>query len=315
MTRILAGGLLAAPLALLPAIASAAESPDIRFATPSWPGVTVKTQLAAELLTALGYEPSQQEIGATIAYEAMNLGEVDVFMAGWLPAQGPMFEASMEKGTLVDLGNNVDGARLGLAVPRYVYETGLTTLEDLDKDEFAEKFDREIYSIEVGSGMSETLNGAIDSDAYGLGDWTPVETSTPGMLSAVNNAINNDEWIVFAGWTPHWMNIEYDVVYLDDPQDLWGPNGGSSDVRTLLNKSYSEAHPNATRLLDQLTFSADDQSAMIYEFSYEERDPEEVAIEWINQHPERVEAFVEGVTTVDGEPAWPVLQEAFDFAS
>ncbi len=311
MTRILAGGLVAAPLALLPAVASAAESAEIRFATPSWPGVTVKTQLTAELLTALGYETSQQEVGATIAYEALNLGEVDAFMAAWLPAQGPMYEASIEKDTLVDLGNNVDGARLGLAVPRYVAEAGLTSLEDLDKDEFAEKLGREIYSIEVGSGMSETLNGGIDNDTYGLGDWTPVETSTPGMLSAVNNAINNNEWIVFAGWTPHWMNIEYDVVYLDDPQDMWGPNGGSSDVRTLLSKTYSESHPNATRLLDQVTFSADDQSAMIYEYSYNERDSEEVAIEWIKQHPERVEAFAEGVTTIDGEPAWPALQKAF----
>ena len=57
--RILASGLVATPLALLPAIASADETAEIRFATPSWPGVTVKTQLAAELLEALGYEPSE----------------------------------------------------------------------------------------------------------------------------------------------------------------------------------------------------------------------------------------------------------------
>lgn len=315
MTRILASGLVAAPLALLPAFASADESAEIRFATPSWPGVTVKTQLAAELLTALGYEPSQQEIGATIAYEALNLNEVDAFMAAWLPAQQPMYDASMEKDTLVDLGNNVDGALIGFAVPRYVAEAGVKQVGDLDKPEFADKFGREIFSIEVGSGMSDTLNEAIDNDTYGLGDWKPVETSTPGMLSAVKNAISNDEWIVFAGWTPHWMNIEYDVVYLEDTEDMWGPDGGGSDVRTLLNKPYSEAHPNATRLLDQLTFSADDQSAMIYEFSFEERDPDEVAIEWINQHPDRIEAFVDGVTTIDGEPAWPALQEAFDFES
>nr|WP_298379576.1 ABC transporter substrate-binding protein [uncultured Halomonas sp.] len=288
------------------------EGASVRFSSPPWPGVTVKTAMASRLLEALGYKPSQQEIGSTITYEALNLGEIDAFLAAWLPGQQTMYDPSMEKGTIVDLGNNVDGARLGFAVPRYVAEAGVTSAEDLDKDEYAKRFGRTIYNIEAGSGMSEILNGAVDEDTYGLGDWDLSETSTPGMLSVVKDAIKNDEWVVFGAWTPHWMNIEYDIVYLDDPEDLWGPDEGHSDVKTLLSKDFADSHPNAARFLDQIVISADDQSEMILGFGFENREPEEVALEWIKNNPEKIKSFAEGVTTRDGESAWPALQEAFD---
>jgi len=308
---VLAGAIVAAPL-VLAAPAFAEEPAAVRFSVPAWPGVTVKTALAAQLLEALGYEPRQQELGSTITYEALAQGELDAFLAAWLPAQQGMYDASFngDDNRLVDLGNNVDGARLGFAVPTYVHEAGLTSAEDLDTPEFAERLDRTVYSIEVGSGMSDTLNEAVDGDIYGLGDWKLSETSTPGMLSAVDAALDRDEWIVFAGWTPHWMNIEYDVRYLDDPQDMWGPEGGRSDVRTLVTQAFAESNPNATRLLDQLSFTADDQSAMIRGFSYEEREPEAVAQAWMGENPATVKAFLEGVTTRSGEPAWPAVQQA-----
>ncbi|SDN90204.1 glycine betaine/proline transport system substrate-binding protein [Halomonas shengliensis] len=311
LTLALAGALLAAPLTWSSA-ALAEEPAQVRFSVPAWPGVTVKTALASQLLETLGYEVRQQELGSTITYEALTQGELDAFLAAWLPAQNGMYETTLEKGLIVDLGNNVDGARLGFAVPTYVYEAGVTSAEDLADEEIAEKLGRTVYSIEVGSGMSDTLNEAVENDTYGLADWDLSETSTPGMLSAADAAINREEWIVFAGWTPHWMNIEYDIRYLDDTQDMWGPDGGRSDVKTLVTTDFSESNPNATRLLDQLVFSADDQSAMIRGFSYEEREPEEVALQWLRDNPERVAAFLEGVTTRDGEPAWPVVQQALE---
>ncbi len=311
LTLALAGALLAAPLAWSSAVL-AEEPAQVRFSVPAWPGVTVKTALAAQLLETLGYEVRQQELGSTITYEALTQGELDVFLAAWLPAQQSMFDATMEKGLIVDLGNNVEGARLGFAVPSYVFDAGVTSAEDLADEEIAEKLGRTVYSIEVGSGMSDTLNEAVENDTYGMGDWDLSETSTPGMLSAVDAALDREEWIVFAGWTPHWMNIEYDVEYLTDTQDMWGPDGGRSDVRTLVTSDFAEAAPNATRLLDQLVFSADDQSAMIRGFSYEEREPEAVALDWIRANPGKVQAFLEGVTTRDGEPAWPLVQQALE---
>ncbi|MDR5899070.1 ABC transporter substrate-binding protein [Halomonas vilamensis] len=302
--------------ALLSAPAFAQDDAEsVRFAVPAWPGVTVKTALTAQLLEALGYEVRQQELGSTITYEAMNQGEIDVFMAAWLPAQNGMYETAMERGTIVDLGNNVDGARLGFAVPTYAYEAGFTSAEQFANEEFAERVNRTIYSIEVGSGMSDLLNTAADNNVYGLSDWRLSETSTPGMLSAAADEMNRGEWVVFSGWTPHWMNIEYDIQYLDDPENLWGEGGGASDVKTLVTSDFAESNPNATRLLDQIIFTADDQSAMIYGFSYEEREPEAVALDWMRDNTEQVQAFLDGVTTRDGEPAWEAVEQELELSA
>lgn len=297
-------------LATLAAPVSAAEDASVVFSAPPWPGVTMKTEIASEVLEALGYSARTRQLGAQITYEGMSLGEVDSFLAAWLPGQSSMYKAAMDKKTLVDLGNNVEGARLSFAVPGYVAAAGVTSNEDLDKPEFADKFDKTIYSIEIGSGSSEIVNKIVDEDAYGLGDWDLKESSTPGMLASVANATKHKEWILFVGWTPHWMNIEYDMVFLDDPKDVWGPGGGASDVKTLANKVWSEAHPNATRFLDQLAFSSDDQSALIYGYGKEEKAQEDVAGEWMKANPAKVKAWLEGVTTRDGEPAWPAVQEA-----
>lgn len=310
---VLAGALLAVPLAWS-AQALAEETDEVRFAVPPWPGVTVKTQLASTLLETLGYQVRQEEIGATISYQALSENELDAYLAAWLPAQQGMYDRSTQgDGKLVDLGTNVDGARLGFVVPTYIYEAGFTSGEDLCSKELQDKAGGTVYSIEVGSGTSDLLAEMQDSGTYCLDEWQLSETSATGMFSQAKASMDRDEWIVFYAWTPHWASIEYDIRFLDDPADAWGPDGGRSDVRTLATSAFVEGSPNAARLVDQLEFSAQHQSEMITGFSYEERPPEEVALQWLRDNPERAKAFLEGVTTRDGgKDAWSVVQEALE---
>ncbi|MDN6180108.1 MAG: glycine/betaine ABC transporter [Halomonas subglaciescola] len=309
---VLGASLFAAPLAV--STASAAEEPAaVRFAVPPWPGVTVKSQLAATLFEAIGYTPTQQEIGATIAYQALGENELDAYLAAWLPAQQGMYDtATQGKNQLVDLGTNVDGARLGFVVPDYVYDAGITSGKDLCSKDLQEKAGGTIYSIEIGSGTSDLLADMQDNGTYCLDEWDLSETSASGMFSQAKAAMNRDEWIVFYAWTPHWASIEYDIHFLDDPEDAWGPDGGRSDVRTLTTPEFVDNNPNATRLLKQLVFSADQQSAMISGFSYEDRSAKDVALTWLRENPAQVKEFLDGVTTRSGEPAWPAAQKALN---
>ena len=312
LTLALMGGLLIAPLTWS-SMAVAEEPANVRFSVPPWPGVTVKSQLAATLLDTLGYKTHQQELGATIAYQAMGQNELDVYLAAWLPAQQAMYDSATQgQGKLLDLGNNVDGARLGFVVPTYIYEAGFTSGEDLCSKELQDKAGGTIYSIEVGSGTSDLLAKMQDSGTYCLDEWRLSETSATGMFSQAKAMMDRDEWIVFYAWTPHWASIEYDIRFLDDPEDAWGPDGGRSDVRTLVTQSFADSNPNATRFLGQLVFSADEQSELIRGFSYEEREADEVALSWMRNNPGKVKSYLEGVTTRDGQPAWPVVQEALE---
>ncbi|MBT2785464.1 MULTISPECIES: ABC transporter substrate-binding protein [unclassified Halomonas] len=301
----LASGIALATTALF---ASAAQADDqtLDFGVPAWPGITVKTAIAEQLLNPLGYETSTQEIGLQVIYQGIESGDIDAFLGAWLPAQREMFNPRKESGVLIDVANNVDGAQMTLAVPEYLYESGIQSFADLD--EHREQFDGEIYGFGAGSAASEILHNAIDNDTWGLGDWQIVDTSEVGMLSAARDAISREEPIVWVGWTPHWMNLELPMRYLEDPEDLFGENNGESDVLTLLRGDYADANPNLVTFFEQFTFTAEEQSWMIQAYGQEEQDLAAVAEQWITEHPERIEAVLADVTTTDGDPAWPVIE-------
>ncbi|KIN15196.1 ABC transporter substrate-binding protein [Vreelandella titanicae] len=301
----LASGIALATTALF-ASAAHADDQTLDFGVPAWPGITVKTAIAEQLLNPLGYETSTQEIGLQVIYQGIESGDIDAFLGAWLPAQREMFNPRKESGVLIDVANNVDGAQMTLAVPEYLYESGIQSFADLDENR--EQFEGEIYGFGAGSAASEILHNAIDNDTWGLGDWQVVDTSEVGMLSAARDAISREEPIVWVGWTPHWMNLELPMRYLEDPEDLFGENNGESDVLTLLRSGYAEATPNVVTFFEQFTFSAEEQSWMIQAFGQEEQDLTDVAEQWINDHPERIEAMLADVTTTDGDPAWPVIE-------
>ncbi|MCK0745439.1 ABC transporter substrate-binding protein [Chromohalobacter nigrandesensis] len=304
---------LMAALALLPLAAHAHatdEATQVSFVAPPWPGVTVKTEIMAQILAPLGYTNERQELSSTVGYKTLQTGDSDVFLAGWLPAQQDSYDAAMDDGSIVDLGNNVTGARMGFAVPGYVYEAGVTSAEQLDDPENRERFEGRYYSIESGSTVSDFIHDAKRNDTYGLGDWELLESSTPGMLSAVRSAYDEKRWIAFYGWTPHWMVPEFDMHILDDPEGIYGDNQGRSDVRTIVAKSFSEANPNLMRLLDQFVLSAEQQSDFIREYGLKERKLEAVAHAWLQNHPDELAEFLDGVTTRDGEPGLAAVEDS-----
>lgn len=311
----LCGTLLAAGLALAgPALADDTQAQDrddeLRLVVPPWPGVTVKSEIFARLIEPLGYTTDKQQLSSTVGYSTLESGDSDAFLAGWVPAQQESYDAAMESGAIVDLGNNVNGARMGFTVPDYVAETGLTSAEQLADPEIAERFNRSVYSIENGSTVTDMLNDAIDADIYGLGDWRGRPSSTPGMLSEVKGAVQEKRWIIFYGWTPHWMVPEYNTVILDDPEGVYGADNGSSDVKTIVAKDYAEANPNLLKLLDQFVLSADEQSEFIRAYSLEDGDLEAVAHDWLVNNPERIATFMEGVTTRDGDDALSAVEKS-----
>ncbi|WP_110656783.1 ABC transporter substrate-binding protein [Salinicola halimionae] len=303
------GFMMSAGVMLAGTSSAMAADKQINFGVPSWPGITVKTEIAHQLLAPLGYQSKAQDIGLQVIYQGLNTGDVDVFLGAWLPAQNPMLEPLEDDGSITRLATNVTGAQMTLAVPDYVSDSGITSFADLDAHR--DEFNGEIYGFGAGSAASEILNKAIDEDTWGLGDWTLVDTSTVGMLSAAKSHIANEEPIVWVGWTPHWMNLELPMQYLSDSKNLFGEGNGASDVRTLMASDYADANPNLVTFFNQFSFSAEEQSWMIKQYGQEEKSMEEVAKTWIEDHPDRIEAMMKGVKTQDEQPAWPAVKSAF----
>lgn len=285
--------------AALSAPAMATSKPGvIRIGVPPWPGVTIKSAVVAQILKPLGYEIKYIKASAPIIYNGLASGKVDLNMSAWSPGQAPTFMPYVKAGKILKLGENLSGATAGFAVPGYVYEAGLQTDPQIPK--YAQKFDKTIYCIDPGSGANAVVKKGIDNDIYGLRGWHMVVSSTASMLAEVKRATSRKEWIMFCAWQPHWMNVAFDMRYLKDPKNLWGPGGGKSRVWTLVDADLPQTNPAATKFLKRFQVSAGTQSQWIYDFSYKEQPADSVADKWIASHLDQVAAWLDGLKTING---------------
>ncbi|GAB7021992.1 ABC transporter substrate-binding protein [Salidesulfovibrio brasiliensis] len=293
-------------LSLFYTMAQAADT--MRFGVPPWPGVTVKTAVVTQILDTMGYDTEQYEVGPPIIYKGITTGDVDVCVAAWLPSQNEMYTPVKEKGGFTVAGVNLDEAVIGLAVPSYVYEAGITSMADLDKN--ADKFDHSMHTIEIGSAMHATTEAMVKEDFAGLGDWELVSSTTPVMLSLVQNKVKKGDWVVFHAWKPHWMTVKIDMKFLD------GIPGSEelitkSWVETIVSNDFQQRFPEAFRFLQQFKVTAETQSRWIYEYGYEDIPPATVARKWIATNLDTVKKWLEGVKTVSGEPAFDAIRAAY----
>jgi glycine betaine/proline transport system substrate-binding protein len=306
--RALAAGLVLSLAAAAGGAADArAQDGEIRVGMQPWPGVTVKSQVAQQILEAIGYPTQIKELSPQFVYQGMKSGDVDVTLGAWMPAHKSMVQPLVEAGEVREYAINLEGAIQGLAVPTYVCESGVQSVADLVAN--AERFDRTIYAIGAGAAMTEAFSNAVKNDVKGLGDWTVTPSSVSGMLSQVERKTRDEEAVVFHGWKPHWMAVKFDICFLEDDADS-EIAGLETEIWTITASGWAERHPQAAKFLKQFRVSPETQSRWIYEYSYEETPAEKVAASWLAGQPEQLSAWLDGVEAADGTPALKKLEAA-----
>ncbi|TDB04700.1 ABC transporter substrate-binding protein [Halomonas marinisediminis] len=286
-----------------------AELDEVRLGVPPWPGVTVKSEVAAQLIEAMGYKTRQNDLAVSVILQGLTRGDLEVYLGGWYPVQVDMIEPLVEQGKVEKLVSNIRGANSGLVVPRYVYEAGVTSVGDLDAHR--DRFRGEIQGIEAGTGINTALLAAIDEDLFGLGDWRLRESSAAAMLAQAEQKMANEEWVTFVGWEPHWMNVSFDLVYLEDVGDT-DIADIESTVWTVAPASLKAQDPDLHRFLSQFVVDIEDQNSWVHGYSYEDRAADEVASEWIGSHLDTVATWLDGVEARDGTPAIEAVRAAYE---
>lgn len=278
----------------------------VRISDLGWTDIALTNNTAAITLEALGYQPDQSLLGLNVTYEMLKSGDIDVFMGNWRPIQDEQFKSYYDEGSVVPLATNLDGAKYTLAVPKYVAEAGVTSFADLAAH--ADKFESKIYAIEPGS--NQPLLDMVAVNRHGLGEWEIVESSEAAMLSEVSRSLQTKKWIVFLGWEPHPMNMNIEMEYLAGGDIEFGPNYGGATVRTISRKGYAEACPNVARFFSNLVFDLKYENVGMDMIMNQGKEVADVAREMMRTHPEKLEKWLEDVTTFDGKPALPALQTA-----
>ncbi|WP_100640059.1 choline ABC transporter substrate-binding protein [Marinobacter salexigens] len=278
----------------------------VRFADVGWTDITATTALASEVLKGMGYKPTAKVLSVPVTYRSLKNKDIDVFLGNWMPTMEGDVRPYLESGDVETVITNLEGAKYTLAVPQYVYDAGVTSFKDIAKN--ADKFNDRIYGIEPGNDGNRLIQQMVDEDAFGLGDFRVVESSEAGMLSQVSRSVRRNQWVVFLAWEPHPMNANHDLAYLEDGDDFFGPNYGGATVHTNVRKNYTNECPNIGKLLNNLTFSLTMENEVMGAILNDGEEPSDAAHAWLANNPEVLDAWLEGVTTLDGKEALPAVK-------
>jgi len=292
----LVAGLIA--LLLLAAPVHAAKG-TVTLSYVEWSSEIASTNLVKAVLEQkMGVDCQIKAVNAEEMWSSVAEGEADAMVGAWLPGT---HEHYMDKygDRVVDLGPNLEGARIGLVVPnvtlgRQTAGTGLRNEPYIDAEsipelsEYADKFDFRIVGIDPEAGVMKRTREAME--AYGLENYELVTGNERTMTRALDRAITGQEWIVVTGWIPHWKFARWELKFLEDPKNVFG---GKEHINTVVREGLEEDMPEVAKFLDNFRWSPEQMGQlMIWIHDDDGRFPYEKALRYIRTHEEQVDSWI-----------------------
>lgn len=252
----------------------------VRIAMPPWTTSPPTTYIAKLLLEEVGLNVEIDQTDAGVAYQALAAGDIDLLVDSWMPnLHANYFETYGER--IEILGEPIyTGAEVGWGVPAYV---PANSVEELNR--YVREFGGQVIGIEPGAGMMQVSEQIID--AYNL-NYELIAGSEFALLTTINEAFANEEWLVFLAWRPHFMFIQHDIKFLEEPRGIWTQD----DVVKAARRGFAEEFPEAAALLGAWNMPIADVDWMMHEIEVKGRPAEEVAREWVNANRDLVDMWL-----------------------
>ncbi|KGR77853.1 glycine betaine ABC transporter substrate-binding protein [Ureibacillus manganicus] len=258
-----------------------AEKKEVNLAYVEWDSEIASTHVVGKVLKDLGYDVKLTPLDNAIMWEAVSTGEADAMVAGWLPGTHAA-QYERYKDGLVELGENLSGAKIGLVVPTYMEADSIADLTD--------EADMKITGIEAGAGVMAATERTI-AEYENLDGWELVPSSSGAMTVSLDQAIKNEEEIIVTGWSPHWKFAAYDLKYLEDPNGVYG---GEETINTFARQGLEEDLPEAFKVIDAFHWTSADMEEVMLDIN-SGTSPEEAAAKWVEANPDKVAEWTKDV--------------------
>ncbi len=299
--------LLAASLVAAPAFA---ECTSVTFSDVGWTDITATTAVASTILQAMGYQTNTLVLSVPVTYTSMANGDIDIFLGNWMPTMEADIAPYRDAGTVDTVRRNLEGAKYTLATNAAGAALGITDFADIATN--ADALQNRIYGIEPGNDGNRLILDMIEADAFGLSGFEVVESSEQGMLAQVERSDRRNEPVVFLGWEPHPMNANFEMTYLAGGDEWFGPDFGGAEVYTNTRAGFVDECPNLGVFLNNLEFTLEMENQIMGAILNDGTDPDAAARAWLAANPDALGPWLEGVTTLEGEEALPVVTAALE---
>lgn len=285
--------------------AEPASCKTITMANIGWTDNAVQNAVFTDVAQALGYKVKTNLYSLQVMYAGMQDKKIDVFLDNWTPSQDKTTEPYIKQKAMQVIGPDLTDAKYTLVVPHYLYKQGLTSFADIAK--YGKQLDYKIYGIEPGNDGNQHILAMIKANKFGLGKFHLVQSSEAGMLSEVARKYPKKRAIVFLGWEPEPMNVQFHIDYLSGGHEYFGPDEGKATIYINTKYGYAKECPNVGTLLHHFKLTINDENAMMYDVQVKHQDANAVAAAWLRAHPDWVKSTLAGVTTTDGKPGAPAV--------
>lgn len=257
------------------------DRPKVTLSHMSWDDSLASTAVIKNVLEDEGFQVNLVQLDPTFIFSSLATGDSDFSVSPWLPIT---HESYMEEyGEDLDIiGSHTDGAQMALVAPAY--------MEIESTDELTNEADQTITGIEPGAGITLQIDDIL-AHYDNLSDWSHQQSSTGAMLTELGQAYNNQEEIVVAGWTPHWMFIDYDLVMLEDPEEIFGLE---ESITTVAREGFDEDNPTAYQIISNFSWDLEDIQEVMLDL--QDISPDAAARKWIDNNPDKVAEWTEGIS-------------------
>ena len=279
VSLVLVGGLVVCGCTTTEDTGAVGQQKEITIGYVTWDSEIASTNVLRQAFEQAGYDVELVAVDVGPLYQALAKGDVDCTVSAWLPGTHKTYMDEYGD-DFVMVGKNLEGAKIGLVVPEYV---PIDSIEDLNAEK--EKFDGKIIGIEPGAGIMRLTEDAIGE--YGL-DFTLISSSSAGMAAELRSSINDGDWIVVTGWTPHWKFARWDLKYLEDPKGVYG---GDEYIATLARTGLETDKPEAYTILTRFYWTPEDMESVMLAIE-EGKSPEVAAKEWVDANQDVVDAWI-----------------------
>ncbi len=247
----------------------------------NWADSSASSHLLKAVIEKYYNAPVRLEVmDANQLWENVANGEIDFMASAWLPNTQKNY-ARQFADSVVILGPYFTNAKIGLVVPSYV---NIDTIYELETD--AEKFDYQIVGIDPGAGiMYRTITAKSE---YKLKNLTLIQGSDLKMTNALEDAYEDEKWIVVTGWNPHWIFDKMDLKYLEDPLGVFG---SSEQINIITQLQFASEYPKINKFLENFQLNSEEYQSLI-RMMEEYEDKNEAANIWIEKNKDTVESWI-----------------------
>ena len=310
---------LAAAVSAFALPAFAAE--EVKIGVPSWTGAqAIAHVLGAVVEMRIGGQVEFVPGNNATIFQAMDQGkgDIDVHPDVWLPNQESFTKKYVDEAGTVTLSSNPYQGNQGFCVTEQFGEANnITDIADLGRPDVA------TLMVSDGNGQGEMWIGApgwasanvneVKVRDYGLLDFIePVRAEESVKTARIKDSIAKDEGYAFYCYKPHAVWFMFDVKMLSEPafdpekyvmvqpsddpdwynKSMVASKDALKDVQIAWSNSLADRSPAIAEFFANFELTADDVSSFAFEISGNGRDAAEVAREWVEANPERVDAWL-----------------------